>query len=85
MPHVIVKRYFGRSEQQKPKARGSVSIEDVESADWVETVRKPDIIPKSDTVYKKPGYNPLRQMCGGAADPRAGLGVRYGKHNERPN
>lgn len=37
----------------------SVSIEDVEAGDWVETVYKPDIIGKPDTLYKKPGYDPL--------------------------
>ncbi len=37
----------------------SVSIEDVEPSDWVETVYKPDIIGKADTLYKKPGYDPV--------------------------
>jgi 4-oxalocrotonate tautomerase len=37
----------------------SVSIEDVEPNDWVETVYKPDIIGKPEKLYKKPGYNPL--------------------------
>ena len=37
----------------------SVAIEDVAPGDWVETVYKPDIIGKPDTLYKKPGYNPL--------------------------
>ncbi len=37
----------------------SVSIEDVEPSDWVEKVYKPDIIGKPDTIYKKPGYDPL--------------------------
>jgi 4-oxalocrotonate tautomerase len=37
----------------------SVSIEDVEPEDWVETVYKPDIMQKPDTLYKKPGYDPL--------------------------
>jgi 4-oxalocrotonate tautomerase len=37
----------------------SVSIEDIEPQDWVEKVFKPDIIAKPDTLYKKPGYNPL--------------------------
>lgn len=37
----------------------SVSIEDVEPNDWVETVYKPDIIQKPDMLYKKPGYDPL--------------------------
>jgi 4-oxalocrotonate tautomerase len=37
----------------------SVSIEDIEPKDWVENVYKPDVIGKADTLYKKPGYNPL--------------------------
>jgi 4-oxalocrotonate tautomerase len=37
----------------------SVSIEDVKPEDWAETVYKPDILGKSETLYKKPGYNPL--------------------------
>ncbi len=37
----------------------SVSIEDVAPNDWVEQVYKPDIIGKPDTLYKKPGYDPL--------------------------
>ncbi len=76
MPHVIVKLYAGRSEQQKARIAEevtkavmagadcaeqsvSVSIEDIEPDDWVEKVYKPDIIAKSDTLYKKPGYNPV--------------------------
>ncbi len=37
----------------------SVALEDVEPNDWVEKVYKPDIIGKPDTLYKKPGYDPL--------------------------
>jgi len=37
----------------------SVGIEDVASDDWTETVYKPDIAAKPDTIYKKPGYDPL--------------------------
>jgi 4-oxalocrotonate tautomerase len=37
----------------------SVSIKDVERGDWVEKVYKPDILGKPETLYKKPGYNPL--------------------------
>ena len=36
----------------------SVGIEDVEPRDWTETVYKPDILGKSATIYKKPGYGP---------------------------
>jgi 4-oxalocrotonate tautomerase len=37
----------------------SIGIEDVEPADWVEQVYRPDILGKPDTLYKRPGYNPL--------------------------
>jgi 4-oxalocrotonate tautomerase len=37
----------------------SVAFEDVAKEDWLEAVYKPDIIGKSETVYKKPGYDPL--------------------------
>lgn len=37
----------------------SVSIEDVQPSDWAETVYRPEILAKPDTLYKKPGYNPL--------------------------
>jgi 4-oxalocrotonate tautomerase len=37
----------------------SVGIEDVEPDDWVEKVYTPDITGKPDTLYKKPGYDPL--------------------------
>lgn len=37
----------------------SVAVEDVEPNDWTEKVYKPDILAKPDTIYKKPGYNPL--------------------------
>ncbi len=37
----------------------SVTIEDIPRDDWVEQVYKPDILAKPDTLYKKPGYDPL--------------------------
>jgi 4-oxalocrotonate tautomerase len=37
----------------------SIGFEEVESKDWMETVYKPDILDKFDTIYKKPGYNRL--------------------------
>lgn len=37
----------------------SVAIEDVPAADWPEKVYRPDIMGKSDTLYRKPGYNPF--------------------------
>lgn len=37
----------------------SVSIEDVEPAEWTEKVYKPEIIGHAERLYKKPGYDPL--------------------------
>jgi 4-oxalocrotonate tautomerase len=37
----------------------SVGVEDVEQSQWVEDVFKPEILAKDDTIYKKPGYDPL--------------------------
>jgi 4-oxalocrotonate tautomerase len=76
MPHVIVKLYSGRSEQQKARLAEeisktvmanlnceqksvSVGIQDIKPEDWAEKVYKPDILGNPDTIYKKPGYNPL--------------------------
>lgn len=39
--------------------RISVAIEDVAKEDWAEKVYKPDILGKPETLYKKPGYDPL--------------------------
>jgi len=36
----------------------SVSIQEVEKKSWTE-VYKSDILPHWDTLYKKPGYDPL--------------------------
>ena len=38
----------------------SVGIEEVASRDWTHKVYNPDIIGKPETLYKKPGYGPLR-------------------------
>jgi 4-oxalocrotonate tautomerase len=76
MPHVVVKLYAGRSEQQKAALAEaltkavmstlnsgedsiSVAIEDVLPAHWTEQVYRPDILGKPETIYKKPGYDPL--------------------------
>lgn len=37
----------------------SVSIVDVEPADWVQDVYKPLILGGWNSLYKTPGYNPL--------------------------
>ena len=76
MPHIIVKLYAGRSEEQKSQlaaeltrsvmatlkcgeASISVAIEDVQPENWTEEVYRPDILGKTETIYKKPGYDPL--------------------------
>lgn len=76
MPHVIVKLYPGRSEDQKTQLADeiatavvtiakceeksvSVAFEEVEREDWAESVYKPDILDKKDSLYRKPGYNPF--------------------------
>ena len=38
----------------------SLTIEEVASADWPEKVYKPDILGRSDKLYKKPGYDPFK-------------------------
>ena len=77
MPHIIVKLYPGKTEQQKADIADaltkammatagssekslSVSLEDIQPDDWVETVYKPEIIGKPELLYKKPGYDPLQ-------------------------
>lgn len=39
----------------------SVGIEDIRPDDWVEKVFKPDILGKPGTIFKKPGYDPLKR------------------------
>jgi 4-oxalocrotonate tautomerase len=38
----------------------SVAFEEIEKAQWAETVYRPDILNKEATLYKKPGYNPFQ-------------------------
>lgn len=76
MPHVIVKLWPGKTEQQKTRLSDaiveavtgvlgygeeavSVALEEVEAADWTDRVYRPDIRDKWNTLYKKPGYDPL--------------------------
>lgn len=76
MPHVIVKLYSGRSDEQKKAmadgvaaalretmgyevANVSVSVEEVEKANWMETVYEPDIGQRQHQLVKRPGYGPL--------------------------
>ncbi len=42
------------------EANISISVEDIDKADWVENVYKPDIVGHWDLLYKKPGYDPLK-------------------------
>jgi 4-oxalocrotonate tautomerase len=74
MPHVIVKLWPGKSEQQKQRLADqivkdvmnvlnygeesvSVAIKEIPAADWAEKVYKPEIIKRSKTLYKRPGYD----------------------------
>lgn len=75
MPHIIVKIVGQSEEEKKiiadaltdslSKSLGisnefiSLSIEDVLKEDWVESVYKPEIVEKPNSLYKKPGYDPL--------------------------
>jgi 4-oxalocrotonate tautomerase len=76
MPHVSIKLYPGRSEEEKIRLSEqivkslmtlancsersiSIAIEEIPPADWPETVYRPEILEKSDKLYKKPGYNPF--------------------------
>jgi 4-oxalocrotonate tautomerase len=40
----------------------SVALEEIRPEDWAETVYQPDILNKSEKLYKKPGYNPLEKQ-----------------------
>ena len=76
MPHISVKLYPSRSEQQKVRLAEqivkdvvsllqcseesvSLAIEEIKPGDWAEQVYKPDILNKSEKLYKQPGYNPF--------------------------
>jgi 4-oxalocrotonate tautomerase len=76
MPHVIVKMFPGRTEEQKKQLAEcitkdvmavlnceeqwiSVAIEDIQPPDWAEKVYRPEILDRSEKLYKKPGYNPF--------------------------
>ena len=71
MPHVIVKLWPGKSQQQKRRlaqeitedvmrvlgyGEESVSFEEVEAGDWAEKVYRPEILGRPEMLYKKPGY-----------------------------
>jgi 4-oxalocrotonate tautomerase len=53
----VAKAVMASAGSAEPSA--SVSIEDVDPDEWVETVYRPDIIQKPDQLYKRPGYDPL--------------------------
>jgi 4-oxalocrotonate tautomerase len=75
MPHVIVKLWPGKSEQQKQdlaegvtkavtslgygKDSVSVSLEETAPGERTEKVYKPDIINGAGKLYKRPGYGPM--------------------------
>lgn len=75
MPHISVKMYPGRSEEEKQAIAAalaeammassgcsekslSISIEDVEPANWKDAVYAPEIDAAGERLYKKPGYKP---------------------------
>jgi 4-oxalocrotonate tautomerase len=39
-----------------PESAVSVAVEDIEKADWMDKVAKPEIAGKPATIFKKPGY-----------------------------
>ena len=45
---------FGRNSRLESV---SVALEEIKSEDWVDKVFRPDIKNKSDSLYKKPGYD----------------------------
>jgi len=73
MPHVIVKSWPGKSEQQKSLAEAitrdvmdilhygeesvSVAIEEIKPTEWVEKVYMPEVKNNLGKLYKKPGYD----------------------------
>ena len=75
MPHVIVKLWPGRTEEQKNELSDkitkaikdtlgssdnsiSVAIEEVPKMEWKKKVFDPEIIGRSEILYKKPDYTP---------------------------
>ena len=68
MPHVIVKLWPGKSEQQKRSLAEaitrlnygdesvSVALQEVAAAEWAEKLYRPDIVDQAAPLYKKPGY-----------------------------
>lgn len=37
----------------------SVAIEEIAAEDWTDKVYRPEILGRQETLYKKPGYDPL--------------------------
>ena len=75
MPHVKVKLWPGKTEEQKRRLAEAitkdvvsildygeesvtVALEEIKRQDWTEKVYNPELQSKSDTLYKKPGYEP---------------------------
>jgi 4-oxalocrotonate tautomerase len=44
------------------EAAVSFAVEEVSKEDWAEKVYRPEILEKSGTLYKKPGYNPFEKQ-----------------------
>ncbi|MEO9189499.1 MAG: hypothetical protein ABI224_05770 [Acetobacteraceae bacterium] len=49
----------GHHDNRQLRGASGVGQHRVKPSDWVEKVYKPDIIGKPDTLYKKPGYDPV--------------------------
>jgi len=93
MPHVIVKLWPGKSEQQKTRlaeaitksvmdirhyGEESVAMEEIKSPDGLESVYQPDIQSQWAKIYKKPGYDVNDLWVGQECDIR-----RNGTRNKR--
>lgn len=77
MPHVIVKMYEGKGLPEKQALaeavaetvasfgydvrKVSVSIDDVQPADWMETVYQPDIMDRRASLVRAPSYGPASE------------------------
>ena len=58
MPHVEIKCFPGRSEEQKTRCAEEVTkaIKEIEKEEWKDKVWDTQIAPEKGSLYKKPGY-----------------------------
>ena len=74
MPHIIVKLWPGKTEQQKTRLAAeitkdvtsilhygddAVAFEEITPQDWAGQVYQPDILRRPENLHKKPGYTML--------------------------